>query len=154
MAGSVRAYADTVATTLGAPADPEIVELLAAADAIDTALAAPATLDAALTRWRAATDALRDRLLDYLLAEIPVGSLPPLPAGDDWDAPDGVRIEASLGPLQLVVASPPLRLPDPRDATTSWSGPSDASIRTPSGASQSSPAGNGGRLPTGISASR
>jgi hypothetical protein len=117
MAGSVRAYADTVATTLGAPADPAIAELLAGADALDAALVAPATLDAALARWRAATHALRDRLLDYLLAEIPVGNLPLLGAGDEWDAPDGVRLEASLGPLGLVIASPPFRLADPRDAT-------------------------------------
>ena len=117
MAGSVRAYADTVAGTLGTPADPAIAELLAGADALDAALAAPATLDAALARWRAATHALRDRLLDYLLAEIPVGNLPLLAPGDDWDAPDGVRLEASLGPLGLVIASPPLRLADPRDAT-------------------------------------
>ena len=117
MAGSVRGYADTVATTLGAPADPRIAELLAAADALDAALAAPATLDAALARWRVATHALRDRLLDYLLAEVPVGNLPLLAAGDDWDAPDGIRLEASLGPLGLTIASPSFRLTDPRDVT-------------------------------------
>src|SRR5690348_10348778 len=103
MAGSVRAYADTVATTLGAPADPGMVELLAAADALDAALAAPATLDAALARWRAATHALRDRLVEYVLAGVPLGGLPLLGAGDDWDAPDGVQLDASLGPLGVTV---------------------------------------------------
>jgi len=93
-----------------------MVELLAAADALDAALAAPATLDAALARWRAATHALRDRLVEYVLAGVPLGGLPLLGAGDDWDAPDGVQLDASLGPLGVTVASRPLRLADPRDA--------------------------------------
>src|SRR5438105_4399198 len=71
MAGPVRAYADTVVGALGGPGDPALAELLAAADALDAALAAPATLDAALQRWRAAEEALRNRLLAYLLAEVP-----------------------------------------------------------------------------------
>ena len=75
MAGSVRGYADTVATTLGAPrATPAIAELLAAADAVDLALDAPATLDAALAQWKTATDALRGELVAFLLAQIPVPS--------------------------------------------------------------------------------
>ncbi len=113
MAGPVRGYADSVVAALGGPADPEIVELLAAADAVDTALGAPAALEAQLVRWRTATDALRDRLVSFLLAQVPVPDLPMLSPGDGWASPEGVRLDASFGPLAVHVESPALQLPDP-----------------------------------------
>jgi hypothetical protein len=116
MASPIRAYADKVVGALVGPGDPALAELVAAADELDAALAAPATLDAALQRFRAAEEALRSQLVAYLMAEVPVGDLPLLQPGDGWAAPEGVRLDATLGPLALEVAGPPLRIPDPRDA--------------------------------------
>ena len=116
MAGAVRTYADLVAAALGGPGGPGIADLLTAADGLDSALDAPATLDQALADWRAATDALRDRVVAYLLAKIPVPHLPLLDPSDGWSGPDGVRLDASFGPLGLHIESPALSLADPRDA--------------------------------------
>jgi hypothetical protein len=112
--GQIRGYADTVAGALGGSGDPDVSQLLAAADAVDAALAAPDTLAQALANWRSATEALRDRMVTYLLAQVPVPALPLLGISDDWDDPQGVRLDATLGPLALHVESPPLRLTDPR----------------------------------------
>ena len=97
----------------GGPGDPDLADLLTAADALDTAIATGVNLAQAVANWRAATDALRDRLVAYLLGKIPVPSLPLLDPTDGWDAPDGVRLDASFGPLGLHVEGPSLRLPDP-----------------------------------------
>ena len=117
MAGSVRTYADAVAAVLGGPGDPQVAQLQAAADGLDTALAAPATLDQAVAAWRAAADALRDRLVSFLLAQVPVPGLPELESGQGWSGPEGVRLDVAFGPLGVHVASPTLRVPDPRDAS-------------------------------------
>ncbi|MBC7551703.1 MAG: hypothetical protein H7269_12560, partial [Cellulomonas sp.] len=106
MAGSVRTYADAVAAVLGGPGDPQVAQLQAAADGLDTALAAPATLDQAVAAWRAAADALRDRLVSFLLAQVPVPGLPELGSGQGWSGPEGVRLDVAFGPLGLHVASP------------------------------------------------
>ncbi|TDD01326.1 hypothetical protein E1292_26295 [Nonomuraea deserti] len=111
MAGSVRRYADNVITGTGLEGDPQAVELRAAADALDAALSAPAVLDGAVARWRAAIGATRDRLMAYLLTGVPA----PLPASRDWAAPDGVHFAAGLGPFALHLTCPHLTLPDPRD---------------------------------------
>lgn len=116
MAGPVRSYADVVVVALGGLGDPTLASLLTAADGLDTALGAPATLDQALADWRTATDALRGRLVAYVLGKIPVPALPLLDPGEGWSAPDGVRLDASFGPLGLHIESPTLRLADPRNA--------------------------------------
>ena len=114
MAGPVRSFADGVVSTLGGAGDPGLAALLTAADGLDTALDTGANLAAAEANWRAATDALKDRLVAYLLGKVPV-PLPSLDPGQGWDAPDGVRLDASFGPLGLHIESPALRLPDPRN---------------------------------------
>lgn len=118
MAGQVRSYADVVVTVLGGGGDPALAELLAAADDLDSALAAPAVpgqLDAKLARWAAATEALRERLVAYVLGEVPVGDLPGLPA-PPWRAAEGVTLDATVGPLGVHVQAPALAIADPRDA--------------------------------------
>jgi hypothetical protein len=111
----VRNYADVVVAALGGPGgDPRRADLLAAADALDAALAAPATLDVAIDRWRSATDALQHELAAYLLAEVPVDALPGgLPP---WRSPAGVAVSASIGPLAAHVDAPALLVADPRRA--------------------------------------
>jgi hypothetical protein len=116
MAGPVRTYADVVAAALDGAGDPAVAQLLTAADGVDRAVGAPDRLDQAIVDWRAATDALRDRLVGYLLARIPVPSLPLLDPADGWSGPDGVRLDASFGPLGLHIDAPALRLPDARDS--------------------------------------
>lgn len=119
MAGTIRSYADVVVASLGADgadgADPGIAALLSAADGLDAALGQPATLDQAIADWRTATDALRNRLVEYLLGKIPVPGLPLLSPGDGWGGPDGVRLDAAFGPLGLHIDAPALRVPDPRN---------------------------------------
>ena len=100
---------------MGGAGDPQAASLLVAADAVDDALAAPASLDQALQQWRNATAALRDRLVLYVLAGVPVPELPSLDIGAGWDSPDGVRLDASIGPLAAHVAAPALLIADPRD---------------------------------------
>ncbi|MDP9134503.1 MAG: hypothetical protein M3N56_06715, partial [Actinomycetota bacterium] len=102
MAGQVRSYADVVVTTLGGARDPALAELLEAADDVDTELAVPVQLDAALARWTAATEALRDRLVSYVLGEVPVGDLPGI-TPPPWQAPEGVTLDATVGPLGVHV---------------------------------------------------
>ncbi len=115
MAGAIRTYADLVIASLSAgPGDPAVAELLTAADGLDTALGQPAGLDSALQEWRRATDAISGRLVEYLLAKIPVPALPLLDPGDGWAAPDGVHLDAEFGPLGMHVLAPALRVPDPR----------------------------------------
>ena len=116
MANAVHAYAETVATALGVAGDAQGTQLLAAADAIDLALDAPATLDAALAQWKSATDALRGELVAFLLAQIPV-PLPLLTPSDGWTSSEGVRLDATLGPLSVHVESPPLQFSDPRSVS-------------------------------------
>ena len=116
MAGPVRSYADVVATALGGPGDPRVAQLQVAADGLDAAMAAPATLDQAITTWRAAADALRDQLVSYLLAQVPVPALPLLDPGASWSDPEGVRLDVTFGPLGLHIESPTLDLADPRAA--------------------------------------
>ena len=113
MANAVRSYAETVASALGVSGDAQGMQLLAAADAVDAALDAPATLDAALAQWKSATDGFRGELVSFLLAQIPV-PLPLLAASDGWTSSEGVRLDATLGPLSVHVESPPLQFPDPR----------------------------------------
>lgn len=115
MAGTVRNYADVVVASLGAGAgDPGVAELLSAADALDSGLIQGVALDAAITGWRNATDALRSRLVEYLLAKAPVPVLPLLGPGDGWNGPEGVRLDAAFGPLGMHVDAPALRVVDPR----------------------------------------
>ena len=118
MAGPVSSYAQVVAAALGG--GPDVTALSAAAteldDAVTTAAAQPARLEAAITQWRASTDALRDQLVRYLLAQVPVPDLPLLTPGEGWNAPEGVRLDATMGPLAVHVESPPLQLADPRNA--------------------------------------
>ncbi|WP_165372873.1 DUF6603 domain-containing protein [Pengzhenrongella frigida] len=116
MAGPVRTYADAVAAALGGPGDPDLAQLQVAADGLDAALAAPATLDQAVAAWRTATEALRDRLVAFLLGQVPVPGLPELGSGQGWSGPEGVRLDVAFGPLGVHVASPALRVPDPRAA--------------------------------------
>ncbi len=116
MAGRIRSYADLVVESLGAgPADPSVAELLSAADTLDLALAAPDQLDEAIAGWRRATDALRGRLVEFLLAKVPVPGLPLLEPSDGWNAPAGVRLDAEFGPLGMQIEAPALRLVDPRN---------------------------------------
>jgi len=113
VASTVHSYAETVATALGIASDPQGVQLLAAADAVDQALDLPATLAAALDRWKAATDSLQGELVAFLLAQIPV-PLPLLSASEAWTSSEGIRLDATLGPLSVHVEGPPLQLADPR----------------------------------------
>lgn len=110
MAGQIRAYAQQVTSVL--PADAATAELLAAGDALDTALGNGVDLDQALQRWTTATSALGSRLADYLLAQVPIKDLP-VP-DDDWQAPNGITLDAALGPLEVHVDCDMLRVPDPR----------------------------------------
>ncbi len=112
MAGRVRSYADLVAAALGGAGDPRVADLLAAADELDAALGAPADLSDALDHWRRATDALHDRLVDFLMSDIPIGALPVTP-NVSWRSPDGISLDASLGPLAVHVNGPALSVPDP-----------------------------------------
>ncbi|WP_049561967.1 DUF6603 domain-containing protein [Nonomuraea sp. SBT364] len=96
----------------GHAGDPRAVELRNAADALDAALGAPASLDPALARWRAAMGAVRDWLAAYVLAGLPL----PKPSLQDWAADDGVRLGAGLGPFAVEAVCPSLLLPDPRNA--------------------------------------
>ena len=114
MAGPVRAYADTAVGAIGGAGDPRLQELLAAADVLDQALAAPATIEAALARWRAAVEAAKGQLISYLLARVPLQDVPLPLAGEDWTGAAGVTIDATLGPLAVHAQSPPLQLADPR----------------------------------------
>lgn len=123
MANEVRAYADTVATALGGAGTPGVAELLTAADAIDLALGTPASLGAALDDWRRVTDGLQGQLVAFLLARVPVPDLPLLGSSDSWLAPEGVRVDANLGPLSVHVQSPPLQLADPRGGAPLTIGP-------------------------------
>jgi len=116
MAGRVRSYADDVAAALGGGGDQRVGALLSAADEVDAALATPAQLAAALDHWQAATDSLRDRLIAYVLADVPVGALPGV-TPPEWRSPDGVHVDASVGPLAVHVDAPVLVVADPRDAT-------------------------------------
>jgi Family of unknown function (DUF6603) len=114
VAGTARSYADAVVAALGGAGDPALGELLAAADDVDAGLAAPAQLDVALGRWERATDALSGRLVAYLLGRIPVP--PRLPAFPlEWRAPEGVSLDATLGPLGVHVQAPALLVPYPGD---------------------------------------
>jgi hypothetical protein len=54
MPGEFRTYADTVAAVTGDAASPTLVELVAAADAVDTALSLGQDLTAPLARWQSA----------------------------------------------------------------------------------------------------
>jgi hypothetical protein len=101
---------------LGGGGDPALTALLAAADGVDTALAAPALLADALEQWRLATDGLRDRLVSYVLAGVPANVLPGFDT--DWLKPEGVRLKASVGPLSAQVDAPAVHIVDPRNASS------------------------------------
>ena len=116
MPGPFRSYADTVVGVLGGGGDPTLTALLAAADGVDTALAAPALLADALEQWRSATDGLRDRLISYVLAGVPANVLPGFDT--DWLKPEGVRLKASVGPLSAQVDAPAVQIVDPRNASS------------------------------------
>lgn len=115
MASTVHSYAETVATALGLGGSPQGAQLLTAADAVDLALDTPAALDAALAQWKSATDSLQGELVAFILAQIPV-PVPLLSPGESWTSSEGVRLDATLGPLSVHVESPPLNLADPRGA--------------------------------------
>jgi hypothetical protein len=132
VANEVRAYADTVATALGGVGTPGVGELLAAADAVDLALGTPGTLTTALDKWGRVTDALQGRLVAFLLANVPIPDLPLLGSSDSWLAPEGVRLDANLGPLAVHVQSPPLQLADPRGDTPLTIGPLPVPCQNPS----------------------
>ncbi len=116
MPGPFRSYANTVVGVLGGGGDPALTALLAAADGVDTALAAPALLADALEQWRLATDGLRDRLVSYVLAGVPANVLPGFDT--DWLKPEGVRLKASVGPLSAQVDAPAVHIVDPRNASS------------------------------------
>jgi hypothetical protein len=116
VANAVHDYAETVVAALGLAGDAQGTQLLAAADAIDLALDAPATLDVPLAQWKSATDGLRGELVAFLLAQIPV-PLPLLTPSDGWTSSEGVRLDATLGPLSVHVECPPKQFPDPRSVS-------------------------------------
>ena len=116
MPGPFRSYANTVVGVLGGGGDPALTALLAAADGVDTALAAPALLADALEQWRTATDGLRDRLVSYVLADVPANVLPGFDT--DWLKPEGLRLKASVGPLSAQVDAPAVHIVDPRNASS------------------------------------
>jgi hypothetical protein len=115
MAGPFGGYAAAVAAALGNPGSPALVELQAAGDAVDMALAGPADplLDAKLQRWQAAGDALRRDLVRYLLAGVPLADLPVLDAGQVWNVAAGLELDVTIGPLSMHAHSPTVQASGP-----------------------------------------
>ncbi|MFO1415280.1 MAG: DUF6603 domain-containing protein [Burkholderiales bacterium] len=114
-------FAESVATTVTGQslatlnADPQFGPFLGAAQQLRTAAAdleaAPdaakkAAWDEATGAWRAACGALSARLREFVF-----GVLPKIPGlGDDfaWDAPQGLHVQADVGPVHIDVVSGPL----------------------------------------------
>jgi hypothetical protein len=116
MPGEFRTYADTVAAVTGDAASPTLVELVAAADAVDTASSVGQDLTAPLARWQTAGQQLRGQLVRSLLAQVPVPDLPLLDEAQRWNANDRLEIDATFGPLSLHAHSPAITVADPRQA--------------------------------------
>ena len=78
----------------------------------------------ALTGWRTAQVALRPRLREFLVGGLPeIPGLSVLASGMDWDRPEGLRGNLTLGPVSLAVDSSALLFPAPFTADSLALGP-------------------------------
>lgn len=115
-------YAAIVAAAL--PGSPEAQALTAAAINLDAAIAGnPAEIDVALAAYRRAFEALRDDLVDAVLANVPIAALKDAVRQSGLLDSYQLHAEARLGPLLVGFTTPSATLADPRSGSLIAVGP-------------------------------